>query len=127
MGVTAMAMDIVCEDSGHKSLSTGPINFCFTIPPPAGPSPLPYVITGSSSSLDPGTDKTKQAGKKIHSSFCKIPKTNGNEPGSIATKDITVAGTNKGATWCLPVPAVTIHFEGQPVNITGNPGFGDSK
>ena len=35
------------------------------------------------------------------------------------------------ATWYrkqkLPVPAVTVHFEGRPVTVTGSPGFGDSR
>lgn len=125
MGVTAMAMDVVSESSGHTVVPNCP-NMCLT---PAAPSPLPmpYPITGSSSQLDPGTDKTKIGGKKVSASFCKVAMIHGNEPGVAATKDITVPGTNLGTAWPLPIPAVTIHFEGKPVTITGNPGFGNSK
>jgi hypothetical protein len=65
--------------------------------------------------------------KGVHSSFCKASKAVGNEPGSAATKDITVTGINKGVPWCLPIPAVTVHFEGMPINISGNSAFGDSR
>jgi hypothetical protein len=63
----------------------------------------------------------------VHSSFCKISNMHGNEAGVALTKDITVAGVNTGLGWSLPVPAVTVHFEGRPVTVTGSPGFGDSR
>ena len=57
MGVTAMMMDVVSEESGHQVVPMAP-NMCIT---PAAPSPLPmpYPITASSSQLDPGTEKTQ--------------------------------------------------------------------
>jgi hypothetical protein len=122
MGVTAMGMDVVSEDSGHQVVPLAP-NMCIT---PAAPSPLPlpYPITGSSSSLDPGTEKTQIGGKKVMNAACKVKEMHGNEAGT--QKDI-ITFTTGGHAWPLPVPAVTIHFEGQPVTITGNPGFGNSQ
>ena len=116
-------MDVVCEDSGHQVVPCAP-NMCITPGAAAGaPAPLPYPITASSSSLDPGTDKTEQASKKILNAKCDVKSCNGNQPGS--QKDITTMQTTK-KSWPLPVPAVTVHFEGVPVSITGNPGFGNS-
>jgi hypothetical protein len=125
MPVTAMAMDVVCEDSGHNIVPNCP-NVCLTPAAPA-PLPMPYPLTGNSMQLDPGTADTKVAGKKASAAFCKVAMVHGNEPGVAATKDITVTGTNMGKAWPLPIPAVTIHFEGKPVTVTGNPGFGNSK
>ena len=120
MGTTAMAMDIVTEDSGHQVTPLAP-NMCIT---PAAPSPLPmpYPVMGSSTSLDPGTEKTQEAGKKIMNSGGKVKQVNGNEAG--VQKDITTM-TTSGHAWALPV-AVTVLFEGQPVIITANPGFANS-
>lgn len=121
MGVTAMAMDVVSEDSGHQVVPMAP-NMCIT---PAAPSPLPmpYPITGSSSSLDPGTERVKIGGKKVLNAKGKVKKVSGNEAGT--QKDITSFQTG-GHAWPLPVPCVTVHFEGAPVSVTGNPGFGNS-
>jgi hypothetical protein len=121
MSVTALKMDVVCEDSGHQVTPLAP-NMCIT---PAAPSPLPlpYPITGSSSSLDPGTEKTKINGKKVLNSKCKVKKMNGNEAGT--QKDIITFQTG-GHAFPLPVPAVVVLFEGAPVTITGNPGFGNT-
>ena len=121
MSVTAMKMDVACENSGHQVVPMAP-NMCIT---PAAPSPLPlpYPIMGSSSSLDPGTEKTKVNGKKVLNAKCKVKKVNGNEAGT--QKDITTMQTG-GHAWPLPVPAVMVLFEGAPVTITGNPGFGNS-
>jgi hypothetical protein len=123
MGVTVLNMDIVCEDSGHQVVPCGP-NTCITPGVVAGaPGPIPYPITASSASLDPGTSKTKQAGKKALNAKSKVKSCNGNQPGS--QKDITTFQTGK-KSWPLPVPAVTVHFEGAPIAITGTPGFGNS-
>ncbi|MDB4932089.1 MAG: hypothetical protein JWM10_4573 [Myxococcaceae bacterium] len=121
MGVTVLKMDVVCEDSGHTVVPMAP-NVCIT---PAAPSPLPlpYPITGSSSNLDPGTEKTKVNGKKVLNADGKVKKISGNEAGT--QKDITTMQTS-GHAWPLPVPAVMVLFEGSPVSITGNPGFGNS-
>jgi hypothetical protein len=121
MGTTAMSMDIVTEDSGHQVVPMAP-NMCIT---PCAPSPLPmpYPITGSSSQLDPGTEKTQEAGKKILNTDGKVKKMSGDEPGT--QKDITTFTTG-GHAWAIPV-AVTVLFEGSPVVITGNPGFGNSQ
>jgi len=122
MGVTVLNMDIVCEDSGHNVVPCAP-NMCITPGAAAGaPAPLPYPITASSSSLDPGTSKTKQAGKKILNAKSKVKSCSGNEAGS--QKDVSSFVTGK-KSWPLPVPAVTVHFEGAPVSITGNPGMGN--
>jgi hypothetical protein len=125
MGVTALSLDVVCEDSSHQVVPMAP-NMCFT---PAAPSPLPmpYPIMGSTSSLDPGTDKTKIGGKKVSNADSCVAKVNGNEAGVAMTKDITVAGVNMGKAWPLPVPAVVVQFEGKPVTVTTNPGFGNSR
>jgi hypothetical protein len=121
MGTTAMAMDIVTEDSSHQVTPMAP-NMCIT---PCAPSPLPmpYPIMGDSSSLDPGTEKTQESGKKILNTAGKTKQVHGNEPGT--QKDITTMVTT-GHTWAIPV-AVTVQFEGQPVVITANPGFGNSQ
>lgn len=118
--VTAMNMNVVCEDTGHVVTPMAP-NMCIT---PAAPSPLPmpYPITGTSSNLDPGCEKTKVKNKKVLNADGKVKKINGNEPGT--QKDIITMTTGDHA-FPLPVPAVTVHFEGQPVSITGNPGFGN--
>lgn len=121
MSVTAMAMDVASEGSGHTVVPMAP-NMCIT---PAAPSPLPmpYPITGSTSQLDPGTEKTKVGGKKVLNAKCKVKKVSGNEPGT--QKDVVSFQTG-GHAWPLPVPAVLVLFEGSPVTITGNPGFGNS-
>ncbi len=125
MGVTALGMDVVCEDSSHQVTPLAP-NVCMT---PAAPSPLPmpYPIMGSTSQLDPGTSRTKINGKKVSNADSCVARVNGNEAGVAATKDITVTGVNMGKAWPLPVPAVTVQFEGKPVTVTGNPGFGNSR
>ena len=55
---------------------------------PAAPSPLPlpYPIMGSSSNLDPGTEKTKVNGKKVLNSDGKVKKMKVKRPafGSLA-------------------------------------------
>lgn len=123
MGVTVLNMDLVCEDSAHTVTPCAP-NMCITPGAAAGaPGPLPYPITASSSKLDPGTSKTKQKGKKILNAKASVKSCNGNQPGT--QKDVTTMQTTK-KSWPLPVPAVTVHFEGVPVAITGNPGFGNS-
>lgn len=121
MSVTALKRDVVCQDSGHNVVPMAP-NMCIT---PAAPSPLPlpYPITGSSSQLDPGTEKTKISGKKVLNAKCKIKKISGDEAGT--QKDVSTFTTG-GHAWPLPLPAVMVLFEGAPVSITGNPGFGNS-
>jgi hypothetical protein len=125
MTVKAMSMEVVCEKSKHQ-IAPGSPNVCLT---PAAPSPLPmpYPIKSDSGTLTVKCDRIRIEKKGVHSSFCKASKAIGNEPGCAATKDITVPGINKGVPWCLPIPAVTIHFEGMPVNISANMGFGDSR
>src|SRR5262249_25346680 len=121
MGVTALMMDVVCEDSMHQVVPCAP-NVCIT---PAAPSPLPipYPIMGVSSELDPGTEKTKIQGKAVLNSKGKVKAVHGNETG--AQKDITTGQTG-GHAWSFPVPAVVVHFEGVPVTVTGSPGMGNS-
>ncbi|MFO0646067.1 MAG: PAAR-like domain-containing protein [Polyangiales bacterium] len=121
MSVTAIMMDVVCEDSSHQVTPLAP-NMCIT---PAAPSPLPlpYPITGSSTQLDPGTEKTKINGKKVLNAKCCVKAVHGDEAGT--QKDVSTFTTG-GKAWPLPVPAVTVLFEGAPVTVTGNPGFGNS-
>lgn len=123
MGVTVLNMDIVCEDSGHQVVPMAP-NFCITPGAAAGaPAPLPYPITARSTELDPGTEKTKQGKGKTLNAKSKVKSCKGNEPGS--QKDVSTFQTSK-KSWPFPVPAVTVHFEGAPIAITGNPGMGNS-
>ncbi len=121
MSVTALSLEVVCEDTGHVVTPMAP-NMCIT---PAAPSPLPmpYPITGDSGSLDPGTEKVKVKGKLAMNFSCKVKKIDGNQAGT--QKDITTMQTT-GHAWPLPVPAVMIHFEGGPVTVTNNPGFANS-
>ncbi len=119
--VKAMGMDVVCENSSHVVTPMAP-NMCIT-PCAPSPVPMPYPITGTSSKLAPGLSRVKINKKKSMNFKCKIKKVNGNQPGT--QKDITTVQT-AGKAWALPVPAVTIHFEGGPVTVTGNPGFGNS-
>lgn len=123
MGVTVLNMNIVCEDSGHNVVQMVP---CVCITPgviAGGPGPLPYPIVATSGTLSPGTDKVKQAGGKTMNSKAKVKDLSGNEAGT--QKDI-VSFKTKGTSWPFPVPAVTVHFEGTPIAITGNPGMGNS-
>ncbi len=124
MPVTAMSQEVACEASGHQTVPMAP-NMCMT---PAAPSPLPmpYPLMGDASKLSTKCSRIKIEGKGVHSSFCKTSNMKGNEAGSAPPKDITVPGTNRGYAWSMPVPAVTVHFEGMPVTTTGSPGFGDS-
>jgi hypothetical protein len=120
MGTTAMSMDIATEDSGHQVVPMAP-NVCIT---PAAPSPLPlpYPIMGTSANLDPGTEKVQESSKKVMNTGCKVKEVHGNEAGT--QKDIITFQTG-GHAWALPV-MMTIHFEGKPVVVTANPGFGNS-
>jgi len=121
MPTTALFMDIVTEASGHQITPCAP-NMCIT---PAAPSPLPmpYPIMATSSNLDPGTEKTMDQGKKVLTTDGKAAGVKGNQPGT--QKDITTM-TTADHVWAIPV-AVTVLFEGQPVIITGNPGFMNSR
>jgi hypothetical protein len=121
MGTSAMAMDIATEASSHQVVPCAP-NVCIT---PAAPSPLPipYPIMGTTSSLDPGTEKTQDGGKKILTSGGAAKQVHGDEAGT--QKDITTMTTG-GHAWTLPV-LVTVLFEGDPVAVTANPGFGNSQ
>ena len=118
---TALGTDIVCESSSHNVVPLAP-NVCIT---PAAPSPLPlpYPITGTSSQLDPKTENTFYKDKGILNYKSKVAKMHGNEPGT--QKDILTFQTT-GAAYGLPVPAVTVQFEGGPVIVTGSPGFGNT-
>jgi hypothetical protein len=123
MGVTVLNMDIVCEDSSHKVVQMVPC-MCITPGAAAGaPAPLPYPVIADSGKLDPGTDKVKQAGGKTMNAKAKVKDLSGNEAGT--QKDV-VSMKTKGTTWPFPVPAVTVHFEGTPIAITGNPGMTNS-
>jgi hypothetical protein len=116
-----MSLQAVSESSVHNAVPMGP-NVCIT---PAAPSPLPipYPITGTSSQLDPGTEKTTLEGKKILNAKGEIKKVMGNEPGT--QKDISTFTTG-GHAWPFPIPAVTSHCEGVPFAVTGNTGMGNS-
>jgi hypothetical protein len=119
--VTALNVEVVSADSGHQVVPNAP-NMCIT---PAAPSPLPlpYPITGSTSELDPGTEKTKINDKKVLNSKGKAKTVHGNEAGT--QKDVSTGQTG-GHAWPFPVPALVVHFEGVPVTVTGSPGLGNS-
>lgn len=121
MGVDVNGLNSVGESSGHNVVPMAP-KMCIT---PAAPSPLPipYPITGTSSQLDPGTEETKVSNKKVLNAKGEVKRVMRNEPGT--QKDITTM-TTSGHAWPLPVPAVTVHFEGAPIAVTGNPGMGNS-
>ena len=121
MSVKAMAMDVVTEKSNHVVTPLAP-NMCIT-PCAPSPIPMPYPVTGTSSKLDPGLKKVKVKGKKTMNFKQKVKKVNGNQAGT--QKDIASFQTG-GHAFPLPVPAVTIHFEGGPVTISNNPGFANS-
>lgn len=122
MPVTVFMMDIVCEDSGHGVVPMAP-NVCITPGVVAGaPGPIPYPITGSSSNLKPGTKKVLERGKLTLNAKCYVEKCNGNQAGS--QKDIVSFKTGN-KSFPFPVPAVTVHFEGAPIAITGTPGMGN--
>lgn len=121
MGVTVLNMDIVCEDSSHQVVQMAP---CMCITPCApSPVPMPYPVIADSGKLAKGTSKVKQKGKKTMNAKGKVKTLSGNEAGT--QKDI-VSFKTKGTTWALPVPAVTVHFEGAPISITGTPGMTNS-
>ncbi|MFK7989809.1 MAG: PAAR-like domain-containing protein [Sandaracinaceae bacterium] len=121
MGVKALNMDVVCEDSSHKVVQMAP---CMCITPCApSPLPMPYPIIANSAGLKKGTKKVKQAGKKTMNAKGAVKTLNGNEAGT--QKDIVSFKTG-GTSWPMPVPAVTIHFEGAPISITGTPGMTNS-
>jgi len=114
-------MEVVCQESGHQVTPLAP-NMCIT---PAAPSPLPlpYPLTGTSAQLDPGTEKVKIGGQKVLNADGKVKQVHGNEAGT--QKDIITFQTG-GHAYPLPVPAVTVQFEGAVVSITGNPGFANT-
>ena len=120
MSVTAVAMDVCCEDSSHKVVPAAP-NVCIT---PAAPSPLPlpYPILGDSSSLDPGCENVMVNGKKTMNRKSKTGGVHGNEPGT--QKDIITGQTGGKAFALLGAPVVFV--EGDMVVITGMPGFGNT-
>ena len=122
MATTAMGQDTAGEASSHMVVPNAP-NMCIT---PAAPSPLPmpYPLTGSTSKLATGTEKSEVEGKKVLTPDGAVDAVHGNEAGT--QKDI-VTFTTGGKAFVLPVPAVTIHFEGQPVGITGTPGFANTQ
>lgn len=101
-------------------------NVCMT---PAAPSPLPmpYPLMGDCNKVAAGCANIKIEGKAVHSSFCKANNMKGNIAGAAPPNDILCAGVNEGFSWSMPIPAVTVHFEGKPVTTTGSPGMGDSR
>jgi hypothetical protein len=126
MTVTAMSMDVVCEKNGHQVVMNAP-SVCMT-PCAPSPVPIPYPYFSDAKSLAEKCSRIKIHSKGVHASRAgKTKSGKGNEPGSAAVKNITVAGVNKGKAWCFPIPCVTIHFEGSPINVTGNLGMGDSR
>jgi hypothetical protein len=120
-GPTALGQEICCEASSHNVQAVSP-NFCLTPAPPAPPIPVPYVIAVTTATCNPKTENTFIEDKGVLNAKGKVPSMKGNEPGTV--KDITTFQTN-GAAWALPI-MVVILFEGAPVAVTGNPGFGNS-
>lgn len=121
MGVTVLNMDIVSEKSKHQVVQMAP---CMCITPCApSPIPMPYPIIADSGKLKAKTKKVKELGKPTMNGKGSVKTLSGNEPGT--QKDI-VSMKTKGTTWAIPVPAVTVHFEGVPISITGTPGMTNS-
>ncbi|MGD0523494.1 MAG: PAAR-like domain-containing protein [Polyangiaceae bacterium] len=120
MSVTAVFMEVVCEESGHEVVPCAP-NMCIT---PCAPSPLPmpYPLTGDSSSLDPGTSKVKIEDKKTLNTDCFIKQVHGNEAGT--QKDIITMQTTGHAYAVVGAP--TVFFEGAQIAFTGSPGFANT-
>lgn len=121
MSVTACGMEVACEDSAHQVTPLAP-NMCIT---PAAPSPLPlpYPLTGSTSSLDPGCSNTKINSKPAMSTKCKVAAVHGNEAGT--QKDVVTFTTGGAAFALMGVPVVM--FEGAMVVVTGSPGFANTR
>lgn len=120
--VTAVGPRTMDEGSGHKMVPMAP-NMCIT---PCAPSPIPMpypILVSSINKLDPGNEDTKVKGKKTCNGKGAWKGVTGNEAGT--QKDI-VSLTNKDHGFPFPVPAVTVHFEGMPVTVTGNPGLGNT-
>ena len=123
MGVTVLNMEIVGESSSHQVVQMAP-NMCITPGAAAGaPAPLPYPIIADSGKLAKGCNKVKESGKKTMNAKGKVKTLSGNEAGT--QKDI-VSMKTKGTSWAMPVPAVTVLFEGAPISITGTPGMTNS-
>ena len=120
--VTALYLDTITDKSGHQMTGMA-VSVCLT---PAAPSPLPipYPTMGTVAEgiIDPCM-RTKIEGAKILTVGGCMKACHGNEPGT--QKDITPM-TNADHAWALPV-LVTVQFEGKPIVITGNPGFGNSR
>jgi hypothetical protein len=121
--VTVLNMNLVSEDSNHKTVPNGP-NTCITPGVVAGaPGPIPYPIMTAKVELDPGTKKTEQGGKPTMNGIkSNLKSCNGDEPGT--QKDITSFTTAKKSL-AFPAPATTVMFEGKPATITGNQGLGN--
>lgn len=122
MGITALNLDIVSESSMHTVTPMAP-DTCTTPGVAAGaPGPIPYPLVATSTTLKKGTRKTKVGGKKTLNAKGKVKSCTGNQAGTM--KDITSFVTG-GTSWPFPVPAVTVHFEGAPIAVTGTPGMGN--
>lgn len=117
MSVTAIGVEIACENSSHQVAPLAP-NMCIT---PAAPSPLPlpYPVTGNTGSLDPGCKKVEISGKKSMNLDAKVATVHGNEAGT--QKDVVTFKT-AGKAYAL-VGAPVVMFQGSMVVITGSPGF----
>lgn len=120
MAVTALMMDVACEESSHVMTPMAP-NMCIT-PCAPSPIPMPYPNMAQTNKLDPGTKKVLIGNKATLNLKSKIAKVRGNEPGT--QKDITTFQTN-GKAWCV-TGAFTVMFEGAPIAFTGSNGFSNS-
>ena len=87
---------------------------CAPLPSPASPVPMPYpgTMQAHAGQFEPAT---KVGGKKAMTrGKSSIRKTQGDQAGTM--KDISSFQTGQHA-WPLPVPAVTVHFEGSPMSV----------
>ena len=118
MGVTAVKMDCVTEQSGHQMTPLA-VSVCTT---PAAPSPLPipYPVIGSSSEGTKDSPvRTKMGGAKIVTVGACLSACHGNEAGTL--KEVVSLNTAGACFIVMGAPIVLVELG--MVGITGSPGF----
>src|SRR5690242_7119182 len=113
--VFANGMEISSKASGNKSIAAMP-DVCMSPPsPPAGPIPIPYPNTATTSDTTDGSKSVQLKGKEVHlKNKSSYKKSNGNQPATnnfganVITHKIT--GAMKFAAWSF-----NVKVEGQNV------------
>jgi len=91
---------------GGVAMTTGPIDVCKT-PSPAGPVPLPYPNIAQVSSADSGScaSKVKFAGSKVCTTKTEIPRSNGDEAGTVggvvSNQNMAAVHFKTGSSKCI--------------------------